>query len=76
VLGMSVSYFDTIPPSAKLVLLESGYLFAAGDCSNHIIYRFTSLGGDAKVSTNSADNREMRFCPQAVHQNLEVCNQL
>lgn len=27
-------------------LLESGYLFAAGDCSDHFMYRFTSLGAD------------------------------
>lgn len=25
-------------------LLESGYLFAAGDCANHAMYSFTSLG--------------------------------
>lgn len=46
VLGMQVTYFDTINPATKLTLLDSGYLFAAGDCSNHVIYRFTSLGGD------------------------------
>lgn len=54
VLGMAVSYFDTIPPATQLVLLESGYIFAAGDCSNHTIFRLTSLGGDAKISSNSA----------------------
>ena len=37
-------------------LLESGLLFAAGDCSDHILYRFTSLGSeddDQIIATNS-----------------------
>ena len=41
--GIQISYFDTIAPSSKIVLLASGYLFAAGDCANHQLYRFTGL---------------------------------
>ena len=33
--SIHISYFDTIAPSSKIVLLASGYLFAAGDCANH-----------------------------------------
>jgi splicing factor 3B subunit 3 len=88
VLGMSIMYFDTIAPSTKLVLLEAGYLFAAGDCSNHYMYRFTSLGGDqdAGISNSSKSFEEakvvndhselVRFCPRADYQNLEVCDEL
>lgn len=89
VLGMSVQYFDTIAPSAKLTLLESGYLFAAGDCSNHKMFRFTSLGGEqnnqsVSNSTQLFDEEKIikdhtdlvKFCPQAEHSNLEVCDQI
>jgi hypothetical protein len=39
-------------------LLESGYLFAAGDCANHAMYSFTSLGGedDNPIISNSTMN--------------------
>jgi len=85
---MTVMYFDTIAPSTKLALLESGFLFAAGDCSNHFIYRFTSLGGESELGiSNSSKGFEeakiindhsqlVKFCPRADHQNLEICDEL
>ena len=57
VLGLQVSYFDTIAPSAKLVLLESGLLFSAGDCTNHHMYRFISLGGESGKLKASNSNQ-------------------
>ena len=87
VLGMTIKYFDTIQPATKLVLLESGYLFAAGDCSNHMIYRFTSLGQDGENQVSSSSFHKFkeasllqhfealeRFMPQMEHQHLEVCD--
>ena len=84
-LGVSVQYLDTIAPSAQINLLESGYLFAAGDCSDHYMYRFTSLGADdeAPIVSNSTmvfDELEIikdhskltRFCPRSETQNLEI----
>ena len=44
--SMKVSYFDTVAPLVQMNVLESGFLFAAADCSNHRIYRFTSLGDE------------------------------
>jgi len=88
VLGVSVQYFDTITPSSKLSLLESGYLFAAGDCSNHSMFRFTSLGNDSDVgvsnSTQVFDETKIvsdhlalvKFCPRGEHVNLELCDQM
>mmetsp|Transcript_5527 Transcript_5527/g.9416 ORF Transcript_5527/g.9416 Transcript_5527/m.9416 type:complete len:369 (-) Transcript_5527:2298-3404(-) len=67
VLGINVSYFDTIAPSTRMNLLESGYLFAAGDCSNHFMYRLTSLGDEDSPS---------EFVPRSESVNLEVCDQL
>ena len=55
-------------------LLETGYLFTAGDCSNHIIYRFNSLGDDNEQVPTSNSNMPfddgknhaqlVRFCPK------------
>jgi len=68
-------------------LLESGYLFAAGDCSNHIMYRFTSLDEEKPKLSNSTIGFDeddiihnhgalVKFCPRAEHLNLEVCDQI
>ena len=59
-------------------LLESGFLFVAGDCSNHVMYRLTSLGAEdekAIVSNSTMPFDEnvvvqshkqlVRFCPSA-----------
>ena len=85
VLGVSVQYLDTIAPCSQINLLESGYLFAAGDCSDHFMYRFTSLGADDEHpiisnSTNDFDEIQIlkdhsklsRFCPRSENQNLEI----
>lgn len=87
VIGITITYFDTIAPSTKLCLLESGYLFSAGDCSNHCMYRFTSLGIDAssRFSSNSSvpfdeatvayDHSALKlFCPTNSLMNLEECD--
>ena len=87
--GLQVHYFDTIAPAAQMNLLESGYLFVAGDCSNHVMYRLTSLGSDdekaiASDSTMPFDESDVahnhkqlvRFCPVAGLQNMEVCDQM
>jgi splicing factor 3B subunit 3 len=65
VLGLNLFYFDTIAPCIKINLLESGFLFAAGDCSNHHIFRLTSLGEDKSPPI---------FCPRSINENLEICD--
>ena len=89
VFGIQVHYFDTIAPAAQMNLLESGFLFVAGDCSNHVMYRLTSLGSDDEnaIASNSTVRFEenevarnhkdlVRFCPSAELQNMEVCDQM
>lgn len=89
VLGMRITYFDTISPCSALLLLESGYLFAAADCGDHFIYRFLSLGTDVSKrfssdslkafdeSTVAVDHSALvKFCPSSQLQNLEVCDSL
>ena len=78
VLGLSVQYFDTIAPATQLTLLESGFLFSAGDSSNHIMYKFTSLGADEvnPVMSNSTMTSLVRFCPRGDHENLQVTDQI
>lgn len=86
---MRVTYFDTISPALDLCLLESGYLFAAGDCSDHCIYRFLSLGIDSSKRYSVDSSRQfddtkvgtdlsglVRFCPSNELQNLEECDRL
>eukprot|EP01061_Rhynchopus_euleeides_P021061 TRINITY_DN3424_c0_g3_i1.p1 TRINITY_DN3424_c0_g3~~TRINITY_DN3424_c0_g3_i1.p1 ORF type:complete len:1222 (+),score=530.56 TRINITY_DN3424_c0_g3_i1:133-3798(+) len=43
-----VKYFDTIPVASNIMITRNGFLFAAHEFSNHGIYKFTSLGEDAK----------------------------
>jgi hypothetical protein len=66
-------------------LLESGYLFTAGDCSNHVIYRFNSLGDDediptAKMNMPFDDGKDhsklVRFCPKKENLNLTKCDEI
>ena len=64
-------------------VLESGFLFAAGDCSNHSMLSFTSLGEeDEPIISNSTldfdedtvanDHKDLiKFCPRPEYQNLE-----
>lgn len=89
VFGIQVHYFDTIAPATQMNLLESGFLFVAGDCSNHVMYRLTSLGSEDEkaIVSNSTmpfdendvahdHKRLVRFCPSAALQNMEVCDQM
>lgn len=89
VLGIRISYFDTISPCSSLLLLESGYLFAAADGADHSIYRFLSLGSEAnkKFTSDSLKHFDessvavehsklVKFCPSRQLQNLEECDKL
>lgn len=46
VLSMTINYFDTIPVTISLNILKLGYLFAACESGNHILYQFLKLGDD------------------------------
>lgn len=44
--SISVQYFDTLAPSVCINILNTGYLFHAGEASNHGLYLFKSTGDD------------------------------
>lgn len=84
VFGVQVQYFDTVAPGTQMNLLESGYIFVAGDCSNHMMYRLTSDGSEDENaivanSTMTFDEEDapynhkhlVRFCPRDQLHNME-----
>ena len=49
VTDMKLKYFDTIAPTISLNLIiirKTGFLFAANEFSNHVLYQFLALGDD------------------------------
>lgn len=55
--SISMQYYDTISPSVEISVLKTGFLFAASEYSNHVIYEITSIGDDdpKPVITYSTD---------------------
>lgn len=46
VLAIKIKYFDTVPVSAGLTILKSGYLFIPSDFGNFHVYQIEKLGDD------------------------------
>ncbi|KGN50507.1 spliceosome-associated protein 130 A [Cucumis sativus] len=51
---LKIKYFDTIPVTASMCVLKSGFLFAASEFGNHSLYQFQAIGEDADVESSSA----------------------
>eukprot|EP00897_Mesotaenium_endlicherianum_P002524 jgi/Mesen1/229/ME1141729C07661 len=51
---LKIRYFDTIPVTAAMCVLKTGFLFAASEFGNHALYRFQGIGDDAEVESSSA----------------------
>ncbi|KAL2323889.1 hypothetical protein Fmac_022947 [Flemingia macrophylla] len=51
---LKIKYFDTIPVTASMCVLKSGFLFAASEFGNHALYQFKSIGEDDDVEASSA----------------------
>ncbi|RDX87904.1 Spliceosome-associated protein 130 B, partial [Mucuna pruriens] len=51
---LKIKYFDTIPVTASMCVLKSGFLFAASEFGNHALYQFKSIGEDEDVEASSA----------------------
>ncbi|KAI4351142.1 hypothetical protein L6164_005525 [Bauhinia variegata] len=51
---LKIKYFDTIPVTASMCVLKSGFLFAASEFGNHALYQFKAIGDDADVEASSA----------------------
>ena len=51
VANVKITYFDTVPTCVDLCVLRSGFLFAASEFGDHILYQFTSVGDDDSSDT-------------------------
>eukprot|EP00198_Chlamydomonas_reinhardtii_P011963 XP_001701300.1 nuclear pre-mRNA splicing factor, component of splicing factor 3b [Chlamydomonas reinhardtii] len=52
---VKVKYFDTIPVTASIAVLKTGFLFAASEYGNHALYQFVGTGeDDDDVESSSA----------------------
>ncbi|KXZ43846.1 hypothetical protein GPECTOR_79g125 [Gonium pectorale] len=52
---LKIKYFDTIPPTASIAVLKTGFLFAASEYGNHALYQFVGTGeDDDDVESSSA----------------------
>lgn len=51
---LKIKYFDTIPVTASMCVLKSGFLFAASEFGNHALYQFKAIGDDDDVEASSA----------------------
>ncbi|KAK9127165.1 hypothetical protein Syun_015962 [Stephania yunnanensis] len=51
---LKVKYFDTMPVTAAMCVLKTGFLFAASEFGNHALYQFKAIGDDADVESSSA----------------------
>ncbi|KAK9154221.1 hypothetical protein Sjap_001701 [Stephania japonica] len=51
---LKVKYFDTMPVTAAMCVLKTGFLFAASEFGNHALYQFKAIGDDVDVESSSA----------------------
>ncbi|MCL7031685.1 hypothetical protein MKW94_020992 [Papaver nudicaule] len=51
---LKIKYFDTIPVTAAMCVLKTGFLFAASEFGNHGLYQFKAIGDDADVEASSS----------------------
>lgn len=51
---LKIKYFDTIPVTAAMSVLKTGFLFAASEFGNHALYQFKAIGDDPDVESSSA----------------------
>jgi len=76
VLSVSISYFDTVQPANQISILPSGYLFVAGETSNHVLFQFTSSGEDQHALATSASTLVPLYNPREQHLNLKAEDEL
>lgn len=51
---LKIKYFDTIPVTAAMCVLKTGFLFAASEFGNHGLYQFKAIGDDADFEASSS----------------------
>jgi splicing factor 3B subunit 3 len=52
VVDMVVKYFDSIKPCISLCIMKTGYLFAASEFGNHMLYKFVGLGEGENIEVS------------------------
>lgn len=73
---LRLRYFDSLAPCESMNIFKSGYLFAACEQGNHILYQITSLGDYEDESEFSSDSlTEASFSPRELR-NLQMCDSL
>ncbi|KAJ1914699.1 pre-mRNA-splicing factor rse1 [Mycoemilia scoparia] len=55
---LKIKYFDTIPTSASLCILRSGFLFSASEFGHHNFYQFENLGDETETQEYTSKNYE------------------
>jgi splicing factor 3B subunit 3 len=74
--GITIQYFDTIQACNSINILKTGFVFAAAEYSNHLLFNFLDTGDDEPIknhSTQSADQVAL-FNPRDL-QNLSVVDE-
>jgi splicing factor 3B subunit 3 len=51
--GITVQYFDTIPPATGMCITKNGFLFAASEFGDHALYKFKLSWEDDKESAKT-----------------------
>ncbi|KAJ6311647.1 hypothetical protein OIU77_013410 [Salix suchowensis] len=51
---LKIKYFDTIPVTSSMCVLKSGFLFAASEFGNHVLYQCQAIGEEEDVEASSA----------------------
>ncbi|KAJ7119578.1 mono-functional DNA-alkylating methyl methanesulfonate N-term-domain-containing protein [Mycena epipterygia] len=52
--ALKIEYFDTVPVSSSLCILETGFLFVASEFGNQCLYLFQALGEDGHEAEYSS----------------------
>ncbi|XVE52756.1 hypothetical protein DITRI_Ditri02bG0149100 [Diplodiscus trichospermus] len=56
---LNIKYFDTIPVTASMCILKTGFLFAASEFGNHALYQFQAIGDEPDVESSSSTLMEI-----------------
>lgn len=51
--GLSIEVFDTVAVSRSLSISRTGLLFCASEFANHMLFQFSSLGGEGAVTATA-----------------------
>jgi splicing factor 3B subunit 3 len=70
--NMKISLFETIPASVSICIIKTGYLFAACEFGNHLLFKFIGLGENNSPvvsSSSTIKNQQISFKPTFFSEN-------